>query len=290
VIVVACITFGHTGADVELALGPAVRLAGERSDVRVLTVDDASGAIPALTRPEIGQFVMTARSGFPGVVNHIVAELAPAARRLILVNPDARLDDDAMRRLADGTADVEVPRIVDSQGRLSSVRPVLTPGAQLLALLFGQWTDRRCADSLAGGSGEASFASPPFVASGAVISIDAEILRELPLDPGLFWIEMSDWALRAAGEQLEILGVLVDCTVEHAGASTSTHYPVSVAASQLLSAVTFIRRYGSWWHRVLLPPAVCARVVRIALQHRNVKTARFVAAVACGRRDWRVPR
>lgn len=284
---IACITFGHTEAGTHNVLGPAVELAGRRSDVRVVSIDDASGLAPEPgIRSGIEFITMPQRSGFPAVVNHLASVIEPSCRRLVLVNPDALADSEALERLLGATSDLAVPAITDPEGHLENLRPVTTSALQLRALMVGERAIS--VPSRVDRSAPCEVFAPPFAPQGAVISIGAELIRELPLDPTMFWLEMSDWVLRwkARGKELS-LAVTTD-VVEHAGASTSASFPVSVAASQARAKVAFVRRYGSRSERLLVPLAVLSRAVRFALLQRSARAGYTVFRAALGSIDWRV--
>lgn len=283
---VACITFGHSTADVERALGSASRLASTRNDLRVVSIDDRSGMPPApgdLTGIEYLE--MPTRSGFPAVVNHLCSEVAPDCSKLVLINPDAVIDDSALSSLIEHSADVAVPSIGDGDV-LENVRLATTPAAQLRALMFGERSAaRRAAISV---QAPAELACPPHAFQGSVVSLRAELLRQLPLDPVMFWLEMSDWLRRWQIDGRQINLFVGSEIAQHAGASSAVSFPLSVAASQARAKAAYIQRYGTTAQRRLLPFALVSRGVRFALKRRSPRAGLFLVAAALGRRDWRV--
>lgn len=281
-IVVACITFGHEPTDIEECLAPALGLAKLDSNIRVIAIDDCSGV--ANQPAGIDYFVTPTRRGFPAVVQYIVEDLFPACTRLVLINPDALLDD-GLRDLMQASETVAVPTI-EEHGRLHNVRRTTTALREFRNLLLGEarsnWpVTPRDVDFV--------LQCPPFAPSGAVISIDAEALRRVPLDADLFWLEFSDWVLsRNARGQETTLRITPHISV-HVGASTSVSYPLSVASSQARAKVIFVKRYGSILVRSALPLAVASKALRYGVKHRSVRDAYFVFQAAFDRVDWKVP-
>lgn len=284
---IACITFGHAEVGTAEVLRPAVELAARRADVRVVSIDDASGLSPESgTRHGIEFMAMAERSGFPAVVNHLASVVEPSCERLVLVNPDALADVDALERLLDADSDLAVPAIHNDNGELENLRPVTTGAMQLRALMLGE--SAIASPSRVDQSAPCVVSAPPFAPQGAVISIAAHLIRELPLDPVMFWLEMSDWVLRwqARGKALS-LSVTTD-VVEHVGASTSASFPISVAASQARAKVAFVRRYGSRVQRLIVPAGVVSRACRFALIQRSPHAGWTVFRSALGWTDWRI--
>lgn len=281
-IVVAVITFGHDSADIETSLRSAVELAQAREDLVVISVDDKSGYRASAQNVE--SFEVPSRMGFPGVVEYIYRELFPEARRLILINPDAVVDNQLLTQLVETDATIALPSIGDRQG-LINVRPVTTARAEFLNLLIGE---RRRFQPLKVSKSEMVLNAPPYAPSGAVISIEVNALHEVALDPDFFWLEFSDWVLRRASFGLATQIKVLPRAATHTGASTSISFPLSVAASQARAKVLFIFRYGNWAQRVLTPIALFSRALRFGLKQRSLKSGLFVFEAGRGRRDWRV--
>jgi hypothetical protein len=101
----------------------------------------------------------------------------------------------------------------------------------------------------------------PWVPSGAVISFDRAFLINNPLDPIMFWLEMSDWARRFAHPIP--FRVLAD-KAEHRGHSSKTHAATVVYASELSARVAYVKRHGSWAHRAAIPVVVLLGLVLTA--------------------------
>lgn len=280
-IVVACITFGHDRSDIEACLSSARELAEVDSRLTVISVDDHSGR--ANGSLEIIHHVTPSRRGFPAVVQYIVEDLYPNCTRLILVNPDACVGA-ALKPLLEAKETVAVPSIGD-HGFLHNVRLTTTAGKEFRNLLFGEsrsgWPLQEVEETRV-------VSCPPFAPSGAVISVDAQALRAVPLDANLFWLEFSDWTRRRQQRGLDTTLRILPERSEHTGASTSVKYPLSVASSQARAKVHFIRRYGRSSLRVLLPIAVLSKAVRFGISRRNILAAVFLFRAAFDAVDWRV--
>lgn len=284
---IACITFGHGESGTAEVLAPAVALAAQRGDIRVVAIDDASGLSPEPgLRHGIEFMAMPERSGFPAVVNYLATVVAPTCERLVLINPDALAGTDALEHLIESTSDLAVPAIHDDAGRLENLRPVTTGALQLRALLTGEGSIAQ--PSQVDRTAPCVVSAPPFAPQGAVISIAAQLIRDVPLDPVMFWIEMSDWVLRCQQEGRELSLAVTTDIVEHVGASTAASFPVSVAASQARAKVAFVRRYGTPVQRLLVPLAALSRACRFALLQRSPGAGLTVFRASLGWRDWRV--
>lgn len=284
-IAVACITFGHSPQDVEACLASALLLATENDEFQVLTLDDCSGARPC--PPGIPSYDTPSRRGFPGAVQYLIDELAPGCSRLILINPDATVEADTLELLARSTCDVAVPTIRSRSrtGKVENVRFATTAMREVANLLFGERVPEY---PVSARDTPRTFTCPPFAPSGAVISIDAQMLRETPLDPSMFWLEFSDWVRRRESEGRRTTLEVVAGEATHSGASTSVKFPVSVAASQARAKVAFIRSYGGLGARMLVVPAVTSRALRFALRKRSLSNGLFILRAALGRVSWKV--
>lgn len=279
-IIVLCITFGHDPSDVEAALESAIFVSRRRDDLRVIAVDDCSGRTPLVSGVE--SFSTPSRRGFPAVVHYVIDELFPECSRVVLINPDASLRENDLLRLMDSGADVAVPTIVGSDSTVSNVRQVTTAAWELKNLAFGE---RYRGARIPISSGDQVIQSPPYAPSGAVIAIDATLLRRVPLRPEFFWLEFSDWVQRQP-TPLEI--VVQSGTAEHVGASTSVKYPWSVAASQARAKFQYVQQYGTPFLRAALIPALCVKAVRFAIKQRSLRAAVYLMRGATGHRDWRI--
>lgn len=283
---IACITFGHEQGDIRDALRSAVELALTRSDLTVVAIDDCSGTAN-YSIPGVEFHRTPARVGFPGVVNYLVSELYPDADRLVLVNPDAAIDVKSLSHLVDSKNAVEVPQILNSDGFVENVRAVTNAGDQFRNLLFGE---RHSELPVRGSADLRTYDCPPFAASGAIVGLDAQQLRVVPLRAEFFWLEMSDWVLRSSLNGLRISLTVNADRAQHSGASTSVSYPVSVAASQMFAKATFIRTYGGALTSAFLPIAMAAKSIRFGIMRRSLRDALFVYQCGLGNANWRVSR
>lgn len=281
-IIVACITFGHNSEDIARALAPAIAEQEADNRVRVISVDDASGRNHAAEG--VTAHVTPSRRGFPGVVQYIVETLYPESSRLILINPDASLDRRSLRTLIETNSDVAVPRILDAGAAIENVRQVTTAAWELRNLAFGEKYRGRL---LSGTDTVGIVACPPYAPSGAVISLNALLLRERPLNPDYFWLEFSEWVLRQPGS---VTLSIEPVEAQHLGGSTSVKYPLSVAASQARAKFLFIRSQGSRLDRICAVPALASRGVRVAIKRRSVFAGVFVLLAGMGLKDWRIAR
>lgn len=281
-ILIACITFGHASADVLRAMAPAISLADRDAEISVIVIDDCSGKPPILSG--IKTLEMKTRVGFPAVVNQILESTYPEISRLVLINPDALIEQAALKALIYDPGELVVPTIANGLN-LENVRPVTRASWEFLNLLFGE---KRRFNEMPTSKVNQFLSCPPFAPSGAVVAIDAQVLRETPLRPEMFWLEFSDLLLRR-----ELMGLNTKLTVlpdlaEHLGASTSLSFPLSVAASQMRAKVSYIRSYGNVVLRALLPLAVFSKAMRVGIKLKSFTVVAFAFKAAFDVEDWRV--
>lgn len=286
-VLVATISFGHDSNDIEAALRSSVELSGTDDKIRIVCIDDSSGR-PPNTVEGIESAVTSHRLGFAGAVNELVERFGHDRDRLILVNPDAKLGKDGIRKLIQIHEPVGIPTITGPSGEIENLRHVTTPAAQLKALMLGERSVK--VETLRTREQDFTLQMPPYCPSGAVISIDIALLRAVPLRPVFFWLELSDWTRRLSnGDGAAVLRVISN-KAEHVGASTSVRYPLSVAASQVRAKSAYVREYGSLLHRTALPLGVLLRAIRFGIKQRSFASGLFIAQVALGQKDWRVER
>lgn len=283
--IVLCITFGHASSQVSEALEGAVAYSRNVTDTIVLVVDDCSANAP---RDVEGALLLEtpSRRGFAGAVNFVLGQYPDFVGRLLLINPDAGVSREAVSELLSERNGIAVPQVLNPEGRTENIRRVTNAREQLLALLLGENFATRLCQNLPEISNEV--ACPPFAPSGSVMSYPVQMLRNVPLRDEFFWLEQSDWILRYAKCQGPINVTVLPVRVTHTGASTSTRYPVSVAASQLRTKVNFIHEYGNFWLRLVVPLGVLTRSLRFAIKTRQPANAWFLTKVAAGLSDWRV--
>lgn len=283
--IILCISFGHSSDQIAAALVGAMAHAGDRVETLVVVADDCSGNSPEA--PEGAILVETpSRRGFAGVVSFVLEEYSEAHGRLLLINPDAFLEKEAVESLLSDSYGMAVPRVLNSVGNLENIRSATTASEQLFALLFGERATQRSVKSL--DSGIMTIECPPFAPSGSVLAVPIEFLRSVPLRAEFFWLEQSDWLYRYARQHGTLEVSVLPITATHTGASTSLRYPVSVAASQLKSKMNFVNEYGNFLLRSLLPLGILLRAVRFGIKTRNFSNAWFLLKVASGAADWRV--
>lgn len=283
--IILCISFGHSSNQISDALVGATAYVQDHSDTLLVVADDCSGNAPEVAGGAI--LVETpSRRGFAGVVTFILEKYREANGRLLLINPDAGLDKEAVGLLLSDSHGIAVPRVLNSRGDIENIRSATTASEQLSALLFGERTTQRSVKSLS--SSTTAIECPPFAPSGSVLAVPIELFRSVPLRAEFFWLEQSDWVYRYAQEHGVVNVTVLPVTATHTGASTSLRYPLSVAASQLKSKINFVVEYGNLPVRLLLPLGVLLRAVRFGIKTRKISNAWFLLKVASGTADWRV--
>lgn len=285
---IATITFGHIPNLLETALEGVADAATTNANIDQIIVDDASGRAPEIVH---GVRVVTTpvRGGYAATVNWIVKMYGDDYERLVLVNPDASPSKEAVEQLASAKSSLAVPLVENAAGDVENIRTIATGYARVHSLLFSErFSVSSNRSTFADEAVPDNFDSPPFVPAGSVVSFAMSELRELPLDPDMFWIEMSDWVQRRSRRKGPLNVEVMDVRIAHTGASTSVSYPLSVAASQLNADVHYVRRYGNLISRALLPLAVAVRSARYAVKRGSLRGGVFMFRVGAFGQDWRV--
>ncbi|MDQ1681081.1 MAG: hypothetical protein QOI42_1940 [Frankiaceae bacterium] len=209
---------------------------------RVVVVDnDASERTRGIVTPAGGQYVATASNlGFAAAVNVGLAAAWDGVSDVLLLNPDARISIDDVRRLQvalrNSAADLGAvgPRLVDEAGCQQRADWPLPSPAQLWLEALGAarlWRGRR------------------FVV-GAVLLLRAEAVQQVGnLDERYFlYAEEADWQLRAQRAGWSV-AVVNGVTAQHVGSASSSDPELRERLFHG-SAETFARRwYGprGWW-------------------------------------------
>lgn len=242
---VICITFGHPSSMIEEALGPAIALS-QSGVVTATILDDSSGSPPQV----VGARTVTTpgNHGYAAAVNYAVTTLARESDRVLFVNPDAELSTDTMHRLLSSAfSETVIAPAIATGGQLENLRRTLKV-SDVLTMLVAQRLTRqhlhpRASEDVVGRVGDG------WVPAGTVLSFDADYLRKHPLNPAMFWVEMSAWARDHPDATFRILreGAI------HAGGSTEGIASPAVTASRLAAQVEYVRQYGRPAERLLLP-------------------------------------
>jgi len=197
-------------------------LRGSGVRTRVLVVDSGStDGGPAAIRdrfPEVEVHELGENVGFARGVNHGLA--LTDAPFVLLLNPDATLEPDALRRMVDRlNADESLgavgPRLQDRRGELQ-------PTAQRFPSLGGElartWSRLAAPLRLQRDDERVEEADPIDWLSGACLLMRRAALEEVgPLDPGFFlYFEETDW-FRRAGEAGWSCALCAEASVVHAG-------------------------------------------------------------------------
>lgn len=289
---IATVTFAHDEKQLAVALSDVDELVKKFPDMYgQIIIDDCSGCPP---QHVLGIEVIstTTRAGYAAAVNHIVDSYGSQYRRLVLVNPDAKPTGSLAAALANSSAAVACPTVVGTDGNLQNIRNVSSASDRIASLCLGEWIVEYKSKLRRGSDPNGSYiTSPPSAPAGSVISFDMRELQQLPLDPTMFWIEMSDWLIRRRRRECRGLDIeVIDGRVTHTGASTARSFPCSVAASQLAADCAFVRRYGSRASHAVLPLAITLRAFRYLLVKRSISGAAFIWSVGVRGIDWRVNR
>lgn len=283
--IVLCISFGHASAQVKVALAGALSYAKAHSDTLVVVADDCSGH-PPLGVEGATLLETPSRRGYSGVVNYVLDTYPDVSGKVLLINPDACVDFQAVAALLSDSHGIAVPRVINPAGELENIRRATNASEQLRALLFGEGSADRSSRKLTVNS--AIIECPPYAPSGSVLAVPVKYWRSVPLRADFFWLEQSDWVIRFSRMHGPVDVSILPVSVTHTGASTSLRYPLSVAASQLHTKINFITEYGSLRLRALLPLGVVLKAARFAVKTRKISNAWFLLKVAAGVADWRV--
>lgn len=275
------ITYGHSVTDLRSALQPAIELQADGYPIRAIAIDDASGNAPRLD--EVECFVTPSNSGYCAAVNFVASNLASGEERIVFINPDAKLDREALRSLAwpEHVFPIIVPRIIAGLS-LENVRSIYTVRHALLQIVAGRLASQSLMDSK---SEDSSFIlGAPWIPTGTIASFSTQFLRQNPLREQMFWIEMSALALDTPGQ----VRVGIDHhTAEHEGHSSSKHASAIVSASLLNARASFVRQYGSRFQTALLPGCVASGIALKLLQRRcSPSQAAKMWSISKGATSW----
>lgn len=262
------ITYGHSREQLRDPLAPIMAYVNQNDDARMVVLDDCSGKPPQI--PGVTVTSTRRNLGYSAAVNHIVNEiLDDMEERLVLVNPDAVVDQATLGHLCNADADgppIVVPCEVDASGNsLKNVRSRYSPWQSLAHIIRGSWFSQR--EYPYDDAPSVEELGKPWVPAGTVVSFSRRFLMTHPLRDDMFWIEMSALASDTSEEYVQF--EIIPDVYTHTGGSTRGHAGLIVDASVLNARISYVRQYGNLAARNLLPIIVIVRLCLLRLRGRR---------------------